>query len=361
MVDRRAHVYGSGMQDTSSPNVLALRPRTVLTVLGIWSVLLLSTFAMGPRVYTEGRAEPFWSWATWRVVLMAFGPYVLWTFVVMRCATRLSARGGRWWRVAIPLVVAPTLLHAGVAMVLWRNDDLTSFVAYASSYFVWYVAIVAVVSTLQWRWQAEAQHRELLATQLRALRAQLQPHFLFNTLHAIGVAAQHDGATASRMTALLGDLLRQTLRERALPLVSLAEEQALLAPYLQLQQLRFADRLRVDLDMPPELLGAAVPDLVLQPLVENALQHGIERRPGAGHVRVVARRERDELVLEVHDDGAGIAGTATALALGTGLGNTKARLAALFGDDAALAITENASGGTTVSVRMPWREVAHAA
>jgi two-component system LytT family sensor kinase len=113
--------------------------------------------------------------------------------------------------------------------------------------------------------------------------------------------------------------------------------------------------------MPPELLGAAVPDLVLQPLVENALQHGIERRPGAGHVRVVARRERDELVLEVHDDGAGIAGTATALALGTGLGNTKARLAALFGDDAALAITANASGGTTVSVRMPWREVAHAA
>jgi two-component system, LytTR family, sensor kinase len=207
----------------------------------------------------------------------------------------------------------------------------------------------------------EAARRELLATQLRALRAQLQPHFLFNTLHTIGVTAKQDGATAARMTTLLGDLLRQTLRERGGALVSLAEEHDLLQPYLQLQQLRFGDRLRVDVDLPADVLAGAVPDLVLQPLVENALQHGIEQRPGDGHVRVVGRHVGDHLLIDVHDDGVGLPALASEPVLGTGLGATKARLQAIYGDGASLSLRGNERGGTTASLRLPWREVAHAA
>jgi len=104
-----------------------------------------------------------------------------------------------------------------------------------------------------------------------------------------------------------------------------------------------------------------VPDLVLQPLVENALQHGIEQRAGAGVVRVVGRRDGDQLVLDVHDDGAGLPTLASEPPLGTGLGATKARLAALYGDAASLVLRGNEHGGTTASLRLPWREVAHAA
>ncbi|HEX5052188.1 MAG TPA: histidine kinase [Planctomycetota bacterium] len=208
---------------------------------------------------------------------------------------------------------------------------------------------------------AIVRQRELLASQLRALRSQLQPHFLFNTLHAISVTCRTDTDAATRMLALLGDLLRLTLRERNGDLVSLAEEQELLQPYLALQQLRFPDRLRVVLDLPLDVLGCAVPDLLLQPLVENALEHGIERRPGSGTVHIAARRRHDQLEIHVTDDGAGIEARPDEVQLGVGLGTTKARLQALFGDAADLQLTAGSAGGATVTLRLPWRELARAA
>jgi LytS/YehU family sensor histidine kinase len=113
--------------------------------------------------------------------------------------------------------------------------------------------------------------------------------------------------------------------------------------------------------LPAALLGAKVPDLLLQPLVENALQHGIEQRPGPGTVRIVARRDGAQLVIDVHDDGVGLAAPNQDPPLGTGLGATKARLQALFGDRASLKLRNNDRGGTTASLRLPFAEAAHAA
>lgn len=316
------------------------------------------------RADEQGQPLPF-SWEAFYSLdaFLMYLPYVPGTVWLWYESTRLVVTSGRrsWLR-----GVAAAAIMGGVTtacfMVRHRLDNplpLTLGMWMWSS--LQYLAVLGAGVAHHARQLVATRERELLTTQLRALRAQLQPHFLFNTLHTIGVTCKQDGATAARMTTLLGDLLRQTLREREGGVVSLAEEHELLQAYLQLQQLRFADRLRVDVDLPPEVLAGAVPDLLLQPLVENALQHGIEQRPGSGHVRVVGRRVGDHLLIDVHDDGVGVAANAGEPVLGTGLGATKARLAALYGDRASLSLRANDRGGTTASVILPWREVAHAA
>jgi glucose-6-phosphate-specific signal transduction histidine kinase len=206
---------------------------------------------------------------------------------------------------------------------------------------------------------AHQQRSQLLDAQLRNLRGQLQPHALFNTLQAIGSTAEQDGPTAARMITLLGDMLRHSLAHKDSALVPLGDELALLDPYLQLQHLRFADRLRIDIDVPAAVRSALVPDLLLQPLVENALLHGIERRPGAGSIQLRAHRDGEFLQIEVADDG--LPSAPATDGFGTGLGNTAARLQTMFGDRATLQLQQNGRGGTTARLRLPFREVPHAA
>ncbi|MBL8860578.1 MAG: histidine kinase [Planctomycetes bacterium] len=302
-------------------------------------------------------------------------PLVAATVVLLQVAPRIAAWSGvRFWLRCALVVAGCAALHA-LVWALWQHFTLPAEArpADAPGGFLWdtvagtgfrvfhYGALLGGVLAINQRREAEARRRELLAAQLRVLRAQLQPHFLFNTLHAIGATAPRDGATAARMTALLGDLLRQTLRERDDGIVSLAEEQELLQPYLALQALRFADRLKVEVDVAPEVLDAAVPDLLLQPLVENALQHGIEQRPGPGSVRIWARREGELLAIDVQDDGVGVGASAATNGTRTGLASTQARLAALFGERATLTLWPNARGGTTASLRLPYRAVRSAA
>ncbi|MFM7282029.1 MAG: sensor histidine kinase [Planctomycetia bacterium] len=256
------------------------------------------------------------------------------------------------------------LLSAIVTHLAWRPDDLQynpplfNLISYLFIHYALTLAACAAHASFVLR---QEQKRALLEAELRALRAQLQPHFLFNTLHAIGVTARRDGETAAQMTALLGDMLRSSLTQREQPLVPLAEEHALLQPYLRLQQLRFADRLRIEQDLDRDTLNAQVPDLILQPLVENALQHGIERKPGAGSIKIRSRRHGNELVLEVSDDGAGLSTPPSELAQGTGLTSTRERLRGLFGAQASLDLQGNQQGGTTATVRVPYQESAYAA
>jgi len=224
------------------------------------------------------------------------------------------------------------------------------------NWFFHFTAIAGVAVAINQFRASQVRQQELLAAELRALRSQLQPHFLFNSLQAIAVTIKRDAGAAVSMVTLVGDLLRQTLRERSGELVSLQEEQELLQPYLELQRLRFADRLEVEVDLSSEALGAAVPDLILQPLVENALQHGIESKPGKGAVRIRARRDGEHLEIEVADDGAGP--DRDDIADGIGLGATRARLRALFGDRAELKLLPGGICGAVVTVRMPWQEVA---
>jgi LytS/YehU family sensor histidine kinase len=197
---------------------------------------------------------------------------------------------------------------------------------------------------------------QLAQSQLQALRMQLQPHFLFNTLNAISALALADPLQARQMIARLSDFLRLTLEERHAPQVPLSRELEFLRCYLDIQRVRFQDRLGTRLEVDDDTLRAAVPNLILQPLVENALRHGLLAKAEPGHLHVVGRRDGDQLVLRVDDDGLGL--PPDGASEGIGLANTRARLAMLFGGNARLDLQRRDGGGTRVELRLPFREVA---
>jgi len=339
---------------------------TVLAIFAFWFTFQLLLYTAGGVEFTrDGRHVPALSWAWFEIALGFVVPFGIGTTVVWYVVPWLIRRRPfEFWEGCVVLVLATSVLHGALHMGLfgtlstWRQVPMFTLVVAFQ-----YTGIVGFVLALHHRREVERRRRDTVTAQLRALRAQLQPHFLFNTLQAIGTTAQSDGPAAARMITLLGDMLRHTLRERDTPTITLAEEKEQLAPYLQLQQLRFADRLEVEIELPPALLGAEVPDLLLQPLIENALEHGIAQRPGASTVRIRAHRESADLVLQVVDDGVapGTAATKREAPRGTGLGATTARLRALYGDRAHVQLEANHLGGTTATVRLPFSEVARAA
>lgn len=194
----------------------------------------------------------------------------------------------------------------------------------------------------------------LAEARLEALRLQLQPHFLFNALHTVaGLVRQGENPAAVEMLARLSDLLRATLEGGGRPLVPLSEELALADLYLAIQQVRFADRLRVERAIDPVLAQAAVPPFVLQPLLENAVRHGLGSRASAGSLRIVAERSGEQFRLEVHDNGRGLAAAGTEGVGGVGLSNTRARLVELYGSAARLELLARAEGGAVARLTLP--------
>jgi LytS/YehU family sensor histidine kinase len=219
-----------------------------------------------------------------------------------------------------------------------------------------YWAAVGVIHAIAYyqesrRRQVEAARLDgaLRAAELENLRAQLQPHFLFNTLQSISTLIHRDQAAADRMLTDLSDLLRLSLRHTAAQEVPLREELAFLERYVAIMRTRFGDRLAIAVTPDPDVLDAMVPSLVLQPLVENAIRHGMADRPGPGQVWVRAARRGAALRLEVADDGAGLAAPPPTEGNGIGLANTRERLARLYGPAGAL---ETVAGGPGLTVRL---------
>jgi LytS/YehU family sensor histidine kinase len=227
-----------------------------------------------------------------------------------------------------------------------------------------YFALVGIEHGLAY--MAQAHERETQAARLTAqlaearlgaLRMQLNPHFLFNSLNAITVLVRDQNtAAASRMLELLSDVLRLVLRAESSPEARLSAELHFLERYLAIEQVRFSDRLQTRVEVDEATRRAAVPQFILQPLVENALRHGISRRMEAGLLIITARRDGDTLVLTVRDNGPGFGPVAQAT--GVGLVNTRARLAALYGDRGSLEIANAAGGGAVVTIRLPYHEKA---
>jgi two-component sensor histidine kinase len=203
----------------------------------------------------------------------------------------------------------------------------------------------------------ERLRAQVAEQRLIALTGQLHPHFLFNTLQGISTLIHRDPEAADEMLAKLSDLLRDLLRHREHVLVPLADELRYARMYLEIAQLRFADRLQFQIDVMADADQASVPLFILQPLVENALAHGIGGRTHGGCVRVTARREGERLRLEVADDGAGLA-TSTTLREGVGLSNTRERLRASYGDDQQFSLGRATAGGAVARIDVPFR--AHA-
>ncbi|HYK12130.1 MAG TPA: histidine kinase [Gemmatimonadales bacterium] len=194
---------------------------------------------------------------------------------------------------------------------------------------------------------------QLSRAQLDALRLQLHPHFLFNTLNAIAALAPGDPARAQRMLARLGDLLRHTLDTESAE-ISVEQELKLLAPYVEIQRLRFEERFRYSERVAPDALPAMVPALLLQPLVENAVRHGVSRRAEGATVLLTIEQRGDQLVLEVTDDGPG-PGNGSKGGNGIGLANTRARLAQLYPAANRVNLEARAEGGARLTVEIPYR------
>ena len=205
---------------------------------------------------------------------------------------------------------------------------------------------------------AERLAAGLTEARLHALKMQLQPHFLFNTLNAISALIPAEAKPARRMVARLGDLLRIALEHEGTQEVTLREELAFLQPYLEIEQARLEDRLTVEMDIAPDTLEARVPHLVLQPLVENAIRHGIASRIEPGRVEISAARDADRrfLLLQVRDDGSGMdPDNHVRTRKGVGLANIQSRLEQLYGDEHRFVLENHPAGGVVVRISLPFR------
>jgi two-component system, LytTR family, sensor kinase len=207
------------------------------------------------------------------------------------------------------------------------------------------------------RLQAETAQlqRQLAEARLSALNAQLNPHFLFNTLHAVSSLVERDPRGVRRMIARLSELLRYTLDGGAEHEVVLGQEIAFLERYLEIMQIRFQGQLEIEVQIEDDARDALVPNLILQPLVENAVKHGVDKVSGTGKIRIVGRREVDRLVLSVSDNGPGPQKIAKLDEAGVGLANIRQRLEQLYGSAQSLTLAESPSGGTVAQIVMPFR------
>jgi two-component system, LytTR family, sensor kinase len=208
--------------------------------------------------------------------------------------------------------------------------------------------------------RASRLEASLAQASLASLRQQLNPHFLFNTLNTIAVLSRKgEAAEVTRLIGRLSDLLRMSL-DNARQIVTVADEVAMLDCYLQIEQMRFGDRLTVRRLVEPEVLQAEAPSMLLQPLVENALRHGIARKPGPGVVEVRIERQGDQLLVQVYDTGPGFpprpgGGNGSGSGTGLGLRNTRARIEQLYGAHGSLLTHSPAGGGAIVRAAFPFR------
>ena len=276
--------------------------------------------------------------------------------------------------IAVHLVAAFVLSLARVAFVAELSQQLewlgersfdSQFWARFHHYLLYYVLLLGIAQAMFYyaRYRERERTAERLAAglteaRLQALKMQLQPHFLFNTLNAISALIPAEAKPAKRMVARLGDLLRITLEHEDTQEVTLREELAFLQPYLEIEQARLEDRLTVVTKIDPDTLDVRVPHLILQPLVENAIRHGIATRIAPGKVEISAARGADDhfLNLEVRDDGRGVERNRQGSARkGVGLANIQSRLEQLYNGEHRFALENHPDGGAVVRISLPLR------
>jgi two-component system LytT family sensor kinase len=244
----------------------------------------------------------------------------------------------------------------GMRRLLWLDDLIVYFAVlaagFARNYFLRFRARQEEAVRLQA--QAAQLQAQLVEARLSALRSQLNPHFLFNTLHAISSLVERDPRGVRRMIARLSELLRYSLDGAEEHEVPLDEELEFVERYLEIMQIRFQGRLQVDMRVEPEVLDALVPNLILQPLVENAIKHGVGEIKDGGRIEIRASRDGERLVLSVRDNGPALAVEDAPPAEGVGLRNTRARLSQLYGSAQALTLRAAEGGGFIAEVELPY-------
>jgi signal transduction histidine kinase len=305
-------------------------------------------------------------WAAWLIL----SP---WVFAVARRWRRsgkyTAAAFAKQFVIALVISIVASALSgllrwlAGISVYTELPDVIVSSIV---AMFGWSVTRYTMIAAA---YHAVAYHREvrerdaraarlesaLLKARLESLQGRLHPHFLFNTLNSIGALIHDQPDAAERMLGSLADLLRASLHADPSAEVPLEQELDLVRQYVSIQQMRFTDRLNVSFDVAPDARHALVPHLLLQPLVENAIRHGIAPREAPGHVRIAAGRQDDRLRLIVEDDGVGMSeGRADTAGSGFGLTGTRARLEQLYGTAARVDLQRRTPAGMTATVDLPF-------
>lgn len=304
----------------------------------------------------------------------------LWLFALPLLSRSTRAfplnEGKRLWNSAVLLVIV-AVLASFIVLIQWAivfpaspyNDSHSTFWSFLESELVRFlpndilIGIVVVIALQGWRvlmdYQAERiratdLERQLAVSRLDVLRMQLHPHFLFNTLHTIAGLIVEQPASARRMVIALGDLLRLTLKETGNSVRSLAEELEFADLYLGIEKLRFGDRLVLDYDIESEATCAEVPELLLQPLFENAIRHGAARTLDSCEIRFQAYRQGDRLHLALQNDGFVRSRSAEPPPFGVGLANTMTRLRLHYQDQFTFQYTDRPQGGVQIELSIPY-------
>jgi len=341
--------------------------------LGIWTFLALFFATKFYYAWTRAGAETTWTkhlwwqameWYSWAALSVA----IFWLLRRMERRRKGLAYAG----ILVGSAVVFALLHVVVLTTgarieatalgtgkTWPELFVIVFTNHFHSDVFTYAAIVSCWHAVNYfrkyrEREAEAARLQAALTEsrLQALRHQLQPHFLFNTLHSISTLNHEDPKAANRMIARLSELLRFTL-ETSDQEISLRQEVEFLRRYLEIEQVRFGARLAVKIDVAPEVLDAQVPTLLLQPLVENAIRHGIAPYSAAGEIAVTAHRENGALHIVVADTGPGLHGKIDDAKAGVGLSNTRARLEQLYGRDHRFEVRNAQPHGYIAEMHLP--------
>jgi signal transduction histidine kinase len=319
-------------------------------------------------------------WTLGHALIMETPFFVIWVLLlplVLLALRRVPLQRGTLTR-AIPIHlligVGITMLHYSIGFFLmgwighhnWTQPGHTfgehfipdlrySLLPNLASYLFLLTIIVAwqYYKQLRERGSFLAAQRPTREAELRALRAQLNPHFLFNAMNSISMLVRrNDNAQAVRMLAGLSDLLRYVLEDSPADEVPLRDELSFLERYLEIEKVRFQDRLQIHMDAAEETLDAFVPNLLLQPLVENAIRHGVARKVSPGRVEIAARRLGDRLIVQVRDDGPGLGPGLGGS--GVGLANTRSRLEQLYGAEQSFELRPGQSAGAVATLSLPF-------
>ena len=323
--------------------------KRALIVFGAWTAVALLFAIQMHFQANSGEVQPrswgwilawqltgWWTWALFTAPVCAFAA---WAVRIRRPVMVVAAH----LPVAMLTAVACAGFEGGLKTVLglWRTPH-TVLSGITDGIEIWWtfnILVYAMIAGLYHAWRATRLETQLVQARLDALVGQLQPHFLFNTLHAISAFVLEDPKQANRMITRLSELLRQSFNRERGPLVTLEEELELLDHYVAIQEARFGDRLRVTFRVDPRAGPALVPTLLLQPLVENAIRYGVAPNGGVAEVEIAATRRDDRLHLEVRDNGPGVNGGKrvdpdggnNGSGSGLGIANTRARLHELYG------------------------------
>ena len=327
-------MYGWGL-DYFSPRD-ALVNKSLLVITGFAVTLVLRSLYRRIRARSKTPVA-----SALLIFLFSFSGAAIWR-EIQNLLLQVYASATTGASVAAKIVAIPigTLMYDGFVLFAWS---------------LLYFGIKDWVELEGQRQRATKAEAMAHAARLRALQSQLQPHFLFNTLNAIStLVVEGQNSAAARMIARLSDFLRLSLETIETPEVSVAEELEFVRRYLEIEQVRFGDRLRVAIEAPADVMQGLVPAMMLQPLVENAVKHGVLSQEQGGSVTVTIARNNGALRICVADDGPGlIQGTAVTRAVG--LSNTAARLSELYGDKSSFSLDSCPSGGVTAMMEIPFR------